>query len=243
MCFLPRTWQERRRCAALCRTAPSGLLSSRGTCRRSVWCPQTPDRRRCSWGWTGRCAQTGAYWTAQTKARVRKFTKPKNDNCPGDKTWLKPSAPLGEHLLHGACCCTESYLRQYPITCLRGPSLSSTIVPFIIMRFAGVWIMFVVLLLPLGLQRCKNTKLLTLKSHFPFKECTFWMVQLFFIHWFYFFFFLLFLHQYQAKDKWREYPRTEVYKIYSSREKLKNILSVSDKLYWQILKLWSGYNK
>lgn len=61
---LPRTWLGRRHSVALSQTAPWGLLSSQGTCRRSGGCPLTPAMGRCASGSSGRCVQTGACCTA-----------------------------------------------------------------------------------------------------------------------------------------------------------------------------------
>ena len=100
--FLPRIWRERKNCVGLCQKAPSGLLSSRGTCRRSAWCPLTPDRRRCSLGWTGRCVQTGACWTRETNVLIRRWTEPKMASVPFAKSPLTQWTVSGQ-LSHWAC--------------------------------------------------------------------------------------------------------------------------------------------
>lgn len=98
---LPKIWQERKCCAALCQTAPLALLSSLGTCRRSVWCPPTPNTGRCRWGWTGQCAQTGVCWTGETKIHIRNWAnvKPTKDYSVQPKIihFLEPIIIMSTH--------------------------------------------------------------------------------------------------------------------------------------------------
>lgn len=63
------------RCEALFHTAPSGLLSSQRTCRKSASHLLTPTQGHCSLGLMGQCVQKGVYTVGKEGDVIRKRGK------------------------------------------------------------------------------------------------------------------------------------------------------------------------